>query len=47
MTELSVYQDNDYLNELEERVPKFNSSHLELNKYRLYYKNYALWTAKC
>lgn len=47
LTELSVYQDNGFLDELQERVPKFNASFLEMNKYRLYYKPYALWTIKC
>ena len=47
LTELSVYQDNGFLDELTDRVPKFDASFLEMNKYRLYYKPYAQWSIKC
>lgn len=46
-TELMVYQDNSFLEGLEERVPGFDSSDLNQNKFKLYYKAYAMWTLKC
>lgn len=47
LTELSVYKNNGYLDDIASRVPKFNSSDLEQNTYKLYYKPYALWSINC
>lgn len=47
LAELSVYTDNGFIEELSDRVPKFNETFLTVNKYRLYYKPYAQWSIKC
>ncbi|TNV87281.1 hypothetical protein FGO68_gene12364 [Halteria grandinella] len=46
-TELMVYTDNNLIADIRERVPNFHEEDLTQNKYRLYYKPYALWTLKC
>ena len=47
VTEASLYEENDFYNDLAQVVPNFHRRDLEKNKYKIYEKSYALWSIHC
>jgi hypothetical protein len=47
VTEASLYEENDFYNDLAQVVPNFHRRDLEKNNYKIYEKSYALWSIHC
>ncbi len=45
--EYDVYNENDLLTDIASKIPKYKSSDLKLNYYKLYQKPYSFWSDQC
>jgi hypothetical protein len=45
--ELVVYQQNNLLSKIRDKIPDFNQTSLTRNNYHLYYRTYPKWDINC
>lgn len=45
--ELAVYQQNNLVSKIREKIPDYNESSLKLNNYSVFYRTYPKWDVQC
>jgi hypothetical protein len=45
--EFTVYSQNNLIDSIKSKVPKFSQSELELNSYFMFQKPYSMWSSSC
>jgi hypothetical protein len=45
--ELAVYQQNNLLSKIKEKIPDYNEASLKLNNYSVFYRTYPKWDVQC